>query len=149
MDSTGSEPAPEVLTRLGSSLGTGSELVSLVSRVSLLFLLFRFPLRCARARALHHRPPAHPSSSSVRIATTIAICPGLFLTFSEVFLTLVFPNKTRIPFCLFWILIGRLRYSVFSSSATCSSLLRMRTIFFLFFFSFLFFSFLFFWLGAN
>ncbi len=125
MDSTGSKPAPDVLTRLGSSLGTGSELVSLVS---------------ARARALHRRPPAPPSS--VRIETTIAICPGLFLTFSETFLTLFFPNKTKNPLCLFWILVGRLWYSVFSSYATCSSLLRMRTIFFCFFFlSFLFFSF--------
>ncbi len=146
MDSTGSKPAPDVLTRLCSSLVTGSELVSLVSRVCLLFCSFDF-LSVARARELCiiARPPSPPSS--VRIATTIAICPGLFLTFSETFLTLFFPNKTKTPFCLFWILVGRLWYSVFSSYATCSSLLRMRTIFFLFFcfFSFLFFSFLLAW----
>ncbi len=147
MDSTGSEPAPEVLTRLGYSLGTGSELVSLVSRVCLLFfaLSISSPLR---ARESFASSPARPSS--VRIATTIAICPGLFLTFSEAFLTLVFPNKTKLSFCLFWILIGRLRYSVFSSSATCSCFATHAHDFFsLFFYSFLFFSFLFFWLGAN
>ncbi len=125
---------------LASAQARNSSLSSLVC--AFCFCSFDF-LSVARARELCiiARPPACPSS--VRIATTIAICPGLFLTFSDAFLTLVFPNKTRIPFCLFWILIGRLRYSVFSSSATCSSLLRMRTIFFLFFF-FPFFSFLFF-----